>query len=172
MKARPTVAAEAEGGDNGIGGPYIDSSVPMAPTMCICLHICTYVYLHIVLWGLKYMNGKYRQFGAEGFSLNGAGVLGGAAARVSRYVHSYITYIMAFGAPGPPKEPKTMAQYPKIEGTGSMGSIILAILEVQEDPPEHDFWNLLPTVSWSQGCTPRLTYLKGLKGRENQSQRP
>ena len=36
--------------------------------------------------------------------------------------------------PGPPKEPKIMAQYPKIESIGSIGSIILAILEVQVDP--------------------------------------
>ena len=33
--------------------------------------------------------------------------------------------------PGPPKEPKIMDQYPKIEGIGSIGSIILAILEAQ-----------------------------------------
>ena len=33
--------------------------------------------------------------------------------------------------PGPPKEPKIMAQYPKIETIGSIGSIVLAILEVQ-----------------------------------------
>ena len=33
--------------------------------------------------------------------------------------------------PGPPKEPKTMAQYHKIESMGSIGSIILALLEVQ-----------------------------------------
>ena len=33
--------------------------------------------------------------------------------------------------PGPPKEPKIMAQYSKIESIGSVGSIILAILEVQ-----------------------------------------
>ena len=33
--------------------------------------------------------------------------------------------------PGPPKVPKIMAQYPKIESMGSIGSIILAILEVQ-----------------------------------------
>ena len=30
--------------------------------------------------------------------------------------------------PGPPKEPKIMAQYPKIKSIGSIGSIILAIL--------------------------------------------
>ena len=36
--------------------------------------------------------------------------------------------------PGPPKEPKIMAQYPKIESIGSIGSIILAILEVQVNP--------------------------------------
>ena len=35
---------------------------------------------------------------------------------------------------GPPKEPKIMAQYLKIESTGSIGSIILAILEVQVGP--------------------------------------
>ena len=35
--------------------------------------------------------------------------------------------------PGPPKEPKIMDQYPKIEGIGSIGSIIWAILEVQVD---------------------------------------
>ena len=35
--------------------------------------------------------------------------------------------------PGPPKEPKIMAKYPKIESIGSIGSIILAILEVQID---------------------------------------
>ena len=35
--------------------------------------------------------------------------------------------------PGPPKEPKIMAQYPKIESMGSIGSIILAILQVQVD---------------------------------------
>ena len=33
--------------------------------------------------------------------------------------------------PGPPKEPKIMDQYPKIESIGSIGSVILAILEVQ-----------------------------------------
>ena len=33
--------------------------------------------------------------------------------------------------PGPPKEPKIMALYPKIESIGSIGSIILAILEAQ-----------------------------------------
>ena len=33
--------------------------------------------------------------------------------------------------PGPPKEPKIMAQYSNIESIGSIGSIILAILEVQ-----------------------------------------
>ena len=32
---------------------------------------------------------------------------------------------------GPPKEPKRMAQYPKIETIGSIGSIGLAMLEVQ-----------------------------------------
>ena len=32
------------------------------------------------------------------------------------------------------KVPKIMAQYPKIESRGSLGSIILAILEVQEEP--------------------------------------
>ena len=30
------------------------------------------------------------------------------------------------------KEPKMMAQYPKIKSIGSTGSIVLAILEVQE----------------------------------------
>ena len=35
------------------------------------------------------------------------------------------------GLPGPPKESKIMAQYPKIESIGSTGSVILAILEVQ-----------------------------------------
>ena len=34
--------------------------------------------------------------------------------------------------PGPPKEPEIMAQYPKIDSMGSIGSIILAFLEVQE----------------------------------------
>ena len=38
---------------------------------------------------------------------------------------------MSLKVPGPPKEPKITAQYPKIESIGSMGSIILAILEVQ-----------------------------------------
>ena len=33
--------------------------------------------------------------------------------------------------PGPPKGPKIMAQHPKIESIGSIGSIILPILEVQ-----------------------------------------
>ena len=33
--------------------------------------------------------------------------------------------------PGPPKEPKIMAQYPKIESIESIGSIILGIFEVQ-----------------------------------------
>ena len=33
--------------------------------------------------------------------------------------------------PGPPKEPKIMAQYPKMGSIGSIGSMILAILEVQ-----------------------------------------
>ena len=33
--------------------------------------------------------------------------------------------------PGPPKVPKIMAQYPKIESMGSIGSTLLGILEVQ-----------------------------------------
>ena len=33
--------------------------------------------------------------------------------------------------PEPPKEAKRMAQYPKIERIGSIGSILLAIVEVQ-----------------------------------------
>ena len=33
--------------------------------------------------------------------------------------------------PGPPEESRIMDQYPKIESIGSIGSIILAILEVQ-----------------------------------------
>ena len=33
--------------------------------------------------------------------------------------------------PGPPKEPKIIAQYPKKESIGSIVSIVLAILEVQ-----------------------------------------
>ena len=33
--------------------------------------------------------------------------------------------------PGPPQKPKIMAQYPKIEALGSIGSIISAILEIQ-----------------------------------------
>ena len=42
--------------------------------------------------------------------------------------------------PGPPKVPKTMAQYPKIESMDSIGSILLAILEVpvvakSDEPP-------------------------------------
>ena len=40
-------------------------------------------------------------------------------------------FLWAPSTPGPPKEPKIMAQYPKIESTGSIGSIMLAILEVQ-----------------------------------------
>ena len=35
---------------------------------------------------------------------------------------------------GPPKEPKTTAQHPRIETIGSIGSIVLAILEVQVNP--------------------------------------
>ena len=33
--------------------------------------------------------------------------------------------------PGPPKEPKMTAEYPNIESIGSIGSMILALLEVQ-----------------------------------------
>ena len=40
----------------------------------------------------------------------------------------------AIAEPGPPKEPKIMDQYPKIESIVSIGSIILAILEVQVGP--------------------------------------
>ena len=40
--------------------------------------------------------------------------------------------IRSYKKPGPPKEPKIMDQYPNMEGIGSIGSIILAILEVQE----------------------------------------
>ena len=39
--------------------------------------------------------------------------------------------IVPMDLPGPPKKPKLMAQYSKIESIGSIGSIILAILEVQ-----------------------------------------
>ena len=39
--------------------------------------------------------------------------------------------VLPLGVPGPPKEPKTIAPYPKIESIGSIGSIILATLEVQ-----------------------------------------
>ena len=43
--------------------------------------------------------------------------------------------------PGPPKVPKIMAQYPKIESMGSMGSILLAILEVQIVPCWVGYYN-------------------------------
>ena len=33
--------------------------------------------------------------------------------------------------PGPPKEPKIMAQYPKMDSKDSIGSIVCAILELQ-----------------------------------------
>ena len=36
--------------------------------------------------------------------------------------------------PGPPKVPKVIAQYPKIESTSRIGSIILGILELQSTP--------------------------------------
>ena len=55
----------------------------------------------------------------------------------------YINFRPALYQPGPPKEPKIMAEYPKraqnngpisrnTEGIGSIGSTILAILEIQE----------------------------------------
>ena len=37
--------------------------------------------------------------------------------------------------PGPPKEPKIMALYPKIESISSIGSMILAVLEIQVKGP-------------------------------------
>ena len=50
----------------------------------------------------------------------------GASSSPSLRNMAWIIYV-----PGPPKEPKIIAQYPKIESKGSIGSIILAILEVQ-----------------------------------------
>ena len=38
--------------------------------------------------------------------------------------------VQAYSLPGPPKEPKIIAQYPKIESIGSIGSIVFAFLEV------------------------------------------
>ena len=38
---------------------------------------------------------------------------------------------MPMCVPGPPTEPKIIAQYFKIERIGSIGSIVLAILEVE-----------------------------------------
>ena len=59
------------------------------------------------------------------------------------------SHVCILDLPGPPKVPKIMAQYPKIESIGSIGSITWAILEVQVDlgidvhrptlqPPETD----------------------------------
>ena len=51
------------------------------------------------------------------------------------YMHTYIhthtpTYVcIHMHLPGPPKEPKIMAQHPQIERIGSLGSIIRAILD-------------------------------------------
>ena len=45
----------------------------------------------------------------------------------AEYLKSYLVKHV----PGPPKEPKIMAQYLKTESIGSIGSIVLAILEVQ-----------------------------------------
>ena len=40
--------------------------------------------------------------------------------------------------PGPPKVPKRLAQYPKLESLGSIGFIVWGILEVWEDPVLQD----------------------------------
>ena len=43
----------------------------------------------------------------------------------------YQSIYLSVYLPGPPKKPKIIAQYSKIESIGSIGSTILAILEVQ-----------------------------------------
>ena len=53
--------------------------------------------------------------------------------------------------PGPPKEHKILAQYLKTESIGSIGSIILAILEVQVDiqSTQHPTSGLCPVSTWT-----------------------
>ena len=61
-----------------------------------------------------------------------------------------------FNIPGPPKEPKIMAQYRKTESIGSIGSIISAILEVQVQPKKELLWSLW-VANWrsTKAQTPR-----------------
>ena len=53
--------------------------------------------------------------------------------------------------PGPPKEPKITAQHSNIESIGSIGSIILAILEVQVHAHRGQ---IIPAASASQAGGP------------------
>ena len=57
------------------------------------------------------------------------------------------------GLPGLTRVPKIMAQYPKIESIGSMGSIIWAILEVQVSPMSRKLLDLLEPRSTSAADT-------------------
>ena len=64
-----------------------------------------------------------------------------------------------FGVPRPPKEPKIMAQYLQIETIGSIGSNILAILEVQVDRP--DLWILAPVGKTNEQTSSETHTAKG-----------
>ena len=67
----------------------------------------------------------------EGSSVQRLGIRFGRRAYFCIPLQDRAPFASLWGVPRPPKEPKIMALYPKIESIGSTGSIILAILEVQ-----------------------------------------
>ena len=93
--------------------------------MPACMHVCMFVAFEqsptSLVLGCCGTSGK--QFGSGLFRWFRFGLRG-----------PYWDQVPSEYKPGPPQAPKMMAQYPKIEKTGSIGSIVLGILEVQEAP--------------------------------------
>ena len=111
------------------------------------MYVYIYIYLSIVISIVLFLQGRFARCRAifhtdpspGAVRLPTAGPvpeLGGALGRQKLFgpeaLPGFLFTLPNEHEPGPPKEPKIMAQYPKIESTGNIGSIILAILEVQE----------------------------------------
>ena len=87
------------------------------------------------VWGLHYVPFA-RPVGEKGFGRftgfdRGCSCCGAGACSTCHTLHSLsLSLSLYIYIPGPPKEPRTIAQYHKTETTGSRGSIVFAILEV------------------------------------------